>query len=243
MVNHHSATLQHLAKRDQPPLTSGPAPPYNALMMGVRGKHSMSISEEDTSRLETTSSAEQYRKAAAVFGLMIVVTVVALRAMGRPWWCGCGHWFPVSVVIQSRHNSQHLFDIYSVTHVLHGIGFFGILWLLFRTRLSTFDRALLALGMECLWEVGENTNLMIERYRNMTFALGYYGDSIGNSLGDIAACGAGYLLAASIPLWGSVVTWAGIEMILLCTIRDGLFLNILMLVWPVESIRRWQGGG
>ena len=35
----------------------------------------------------------------------------------------------------------------------------------------------------------------------------------------------------------------GFELFTLAMIRDNLTLNIVMLVWPLDAIRRWQGAG
>ena len=109
-----------------------------------------------------------------------------------------------SADIWSMHNSQHLADPYTLTHVLHGVAFYGLLWLIAGTRLSNAWRFVVTLAMETVWEVFENTPYMIDRYRESTISLDYYGDSIVNSLGDIVACGIGYALAATIPTWASV---------------------------------------
>lgn len=74
-------------------------------------------------------------------------------------------------------------------------------------------------------------------------ALGYYGDSVVNSVGDILACTAGFLLAASLSSRVVLSMAALLEAVLAVWIRDGLLLNVLMLVWPIEAIRRWQLGG
>lgn len=178
--------------------------------------------------------------APAVVGL-IVVAVVYLRLQGRVWWCACGRWFPVSVAVQSAHNSQHLFDAYSLSHVLHGILFFGILWL-FRGWIGLAARAAIAAGLEIGWEMMENSPLIIDRYRAATISLGYTGDSILNSLGDVGSFVFGFYLARKLGLRGSIAIFLGVELLMLWLIRDNLALNVLMLLWPIDAIRRWQGG-
>jgi hypothetical protein len=96
--------------------------------------------------------------------------------------------------------------------------------------------------MESIWEVVENTSFVIERYRATTISLGYYGDSIFNSLADIAACAVGYLLAMWLPFWVSLTIFAVFETFLLWWIRDSLLLNILMLIHPMDSVKEWQTG-
>jgi hypothetical protein len=99
-----------------------------------------------------------------------------------------------------------------------------------------------AVGIEAGWEVVENTKMVIERYRETTISLGYYGDSILNSLADIGACAFGYLLALWLPVWFSFAIFCTVEAVLLWWIRDSLLLNILMLIWPSEAVKDWQMG-
>jgi hypothetical protein len=173
---------------------------------------------------------------------IVGVTVLLLRIMGRRWWCECGtpHLF-VNVDL-STHNSQHLLDPYTFSHVQHGLLLYALLFIIAR-RLSPAFRALVAIAVECVWEVLENTSWIIDRYRDSTAALDYYGDSIVNSVADIGACALGYGIAASLPVFGSVLGFVAIEVAMIFWIRDSLLLNVLMLCCPIEAIRRWQIGG
>jgi hypothetical protein len=171
---------------------------------------------------------------------VLVIAAGILRAMGRSWWCECGSAVPWSWDIWTRHNSQHLLDPYTPTHVLHGVLFYGLLHLLLGRRTGVALRGVIAMVMETLWEVVENTNTVIDAYRESTIAIGYYGDSVWNSLFDILACGVGYLAAAWLPLWISVAGYVAVEVILVIWIRDNLLLSALMLVSPVEAIKSWQ---
>lgn len=162
--------------------------------------------------------------------------------MGRIWWCECGEPDLWSWHIWSRHNSQHVIDPYTFTHVMHGILFYGLFRLLLGSRLAGL-RAILAIGVEAAWEIAENTSWLIDRYRESTISLDYYGDSVINSLADILACLGGYALAATIPVWLSVAGVAVTEVVLLIWIRDSLLLNVVMLIRPIEAIKTWQMGG
>jgi len=170
------------------------------------------------------------------------VGALALHLMGRRLWCACGSPRPWSWDIWSSHNSQHFVDPYTFTHALHGMFYYLLLWLVFRGRRPSL-RALLALIVEVAWEVGENTNTVIEAYRASTISLNYYGDSIANSLGDVAAFALGYLAALRLPVWVAVASFVAVEIVLLLTIRDSLVLNVLMLLHPVEAIKAWQLSG
>ena len=144
--------------------------------------------------------------------------------------------------IWSAHNSQHLIDPYTFTHALHGVLYYALLRVVLGARWPS-TRALLAVSAEVAWEIIENTNAVIESYRESTIALNYFGDSIVNSLGDVGAFVLGYTAAMCIPVWMSVVGFTAVEGALLLAIRDGLLLNILMLLHPIQAIKVWQMGG
>lgn len=177
----------------------------------------------------------------AVIAGTVAATVAVLLWEGRRWWCACGSWALWSGDPTSSHSSQHFIDPYSLTHVLHGVLLCGILaWIWPRLRESY---ALCATVIaESLWEILENSPLIIDRYRNATIALGYEGDSIVNSLGDILSCSLGFVLARQIGWKWSAAFVIASELILLFWIRDNLFLNIAMLLYPIEAIKTWQGG-
>ncbi len=175
-------------------------------------------------------------------GTALVLTALgaaALLAMGRRLWCACGSLVPWSWNIWSEHNSQHLLDPYTFTHVLHGALFYALLWLLIGRRWPA-ARALVALTVEIVWEVVENTDAVIESYRESTISLNYYGDSVLNSLADIAAFLAGYAAAMTLPVAVTAAGFVLTEAVLLLTIRDSLVLNVLMLLHPIEAIKAWQ---
>lgn len=182
------------------------------------------------------------RRGAAVIGALVLVMSAALAWMGRSLWCACGSLVPWSLEVWSMHNSQHLFDAYAFTHVLHGVAFYAVFRLMLGGRYPQ-ERLLAALTLESLWEVVENTQLVIDRYRENTTSLDYVGDSIGNSVADLVFCGLGYLFAASFAWWASGLMFLAFELLLLAWIRDGLLLNVLMLVYPLDLVKQWQSGG
>ena len=87
----------------------------------------------------------------------------------------------------SANNSQQLLDPYSFTHLLHGFLFFWLIAWLCAAAGSDWQLAL-AVALEACWEVFENTDFIIDRYRSETAALGYNGDTVLNSFGDILCC-------------------------------------------------------
>jgi hypothetical protein len=172
---------------------------------------------------------------------ILTSTVILLRFEGRRWWCQAGDLSPWSSGIHSQHTSQHFFDPYSFTHFLHGLLFYALLRFA-AGRLRWDVRFVLAIGLECLWEVIENSSMVIGRYRQATIALGYEGDSVLNSLGDIASCGLGLLLARRLPVKWSVAIFLTVEVAMLIVYRDNLLLNVVMLVYPFEIVKSWQLG-
>jgi uncharacterized protein DUF2585 len=171
-------------------------------------------------------------------------TALSLRLEGRLWICACGTirlWIGNTC---SSDNSQHLFDPYSLTHVLHGVAFYWLVSLIaprLGLKLKSSWQLLLAMGLEAAWEVFENTNFVIERYRTATAAFGYTGDTVVNSWGDIICCLIGFLIAARLGFRRALIVFFGLELILALWIKDSLLLEILMLTFPIDDIKAWQG--
>ena len=167
-------------------------------------------------------------------------TCVVLALMGRVWWCEVGDWAPWSWDVWSPHNSQHLIDPYSLSHIEHGIGLFLLLSVLGGKSLSIQSRTLIVAGVEAVWEIVENTPLMINRYREATISLDYFGDSILNSVSDYGMCLLGVLLVRKTSWKFGVAAFVALEITSVLWIRDSLILNIVMLIAPIEAIRLWQ---
>ena len=176
-----------------------------------------------------------------LFALVVIMALAAamLLSFGRPAICTCGAvrlWGEVGPA-----QSQMLADWYSPSHIVHGFLFYALLHLLARGW-PVERRFLVALMIETAWELLENTPLIIDRYREETAAIGYTGDSVINSLSDIAMMALAFLAARRLPLWASVLAVAVLEIVPLLVIRDNLTLNVWMLLAPNDSIRAWQGG-
>ncbi len=172
----------------------------------------------------------------------ISLAALAELAMGRLPWGPSGYPGLWSGDAWGPENSQRLADPYTVTHVLHGAGFYGLLHVVARAQ-PMGPRLVLAVILEAAWEVFENSDPVIERYRATTASQGYRGDSVLNSVGDMLACVLGFALAARLSTRVTVLGAIGLEALLGAWIRDGLLLNILMLVYPIDAVRVWQLGG
>jgi len=172
----------------------------------------------------------------------MATAALTLRALGRLWLCDCGRFRLWTSEAWGAETSQQLFDPYAFTHVLHGFAFAGLLALL-APKLAAGWRLTLAVALEALWEIVENTRYVIDRYREATAALGYTGDTVVNSLGDIIACGLGFEIARRLGLRLTLAAFALVEIALLALIRDSLLLNVLMLIYPSDAVRAWQSVG
>ncbi len=168
--------------------------------------------------------------------------VYQLRSQGRLWICSCDYVLPWSGDYWGSNTSQHLFDPASFTHVLHGFVLCGLLALA-APRVPVAWRLWVAVCVEVLWEIVENSEFVIRRYREGTAAFGYYGDTVVNSLGDVVACGLGFALARRLGFWRALAVFALTEAVLAAWIRDGLLLNVLMLLYPIEAVEAWQTAG
>jgi len=175
--------------------------------------------------------------------LLLPVTAVGLWLEGQRWWCAEGDAALWISDIWSAHNSQHLGDPYSLSHFNHGL-ILALLFMLPRLRnVPAGWQWFTGAAVEAAWELIENTDFVINRYRDVTLALGYTGDTIANSLFDVLFYVAGFAVARALGWKASLAIIVAIELVMLAWIRDNLTLNTLMLLCPVDAIKAWQMGG
>lgn len=202
---------------------------------------------EMTGTAFVASGTERKSIAPVVYGALAVglvaLTAIILLVMGRTPICTCGTVELWHGTVKDSGNSQHLTDWYTPSHVIHGFLFYMGAWIVGTLRkkpLPLGAALLLALGVECAWELAENTDMVIERYRATNIALDYYGDSVINSVSDIAAMTLGFFLARTWPVWLTISAALLMEIFVGYWIHDNLALNIIMLIYPIEAINQWQ---
>jgi hypothetical protein len=182
-------------------------------------------------------------KTALLVAAIIATAGMALFLMSHPLICKCGTVKLWHFDVASAENSQHLIDWYTPSHLIHGFLFYWALWLLSRFLPLYFGmRLVLAVAIEATWEVVENTDFVINHYREMTISLDYYGDSVINSVSDIVFMVLGFFMAAYFPVWLTVAIGVALELFVGAMIRDNLTLNVLMFLWPLDSVLDWQQG-
>ena len=194
----------------------------------------------------TGSSSRSWLIGVILLAAILLAVAVTEYALGRTPICKCGRIKFWHGVVMSSENSQHLTGWYTFSHIVHGLLFYFAIWAIAKWRrwaISFVPALIAATFVEAAWEVFENTDFVINRYREVTISLDYYGDSIVNSVADIVAMIAGFVIARLAPVVVSIVLAVGLELFAGAMIRDNLVLNIIMLIHPLEFIKSWQNGG
>ncbi len=190
---------------------------------------------------DSSLAVKSRRRWAIVPVLLAVAAAAVLMLMGREPICKCGYVKLWHGTVFSAENSQHITDWYTFSHIIHGFLFYAALWFIGR-KWRVDVRLAIATAIEAAWEIFENTDFIINRYRAVTVSLDYYGDSVINSVSDIVFMIAGFYLASRLPMWLVIVLALAMEIIVGMLIRDNLTLNIIMLLWPQETVKVWQSG-
>lgn len=180
-------------------------------------------------------------KYSLLIGIIVLIQISALYYIGHPFICTCGYVELWHGEIFSSGNSQHITDWYTFSHIIHGFLFYMMLWALF-PKSSILQRLMLAVGIEVTWEIFENSEFIMNRYRQTALALDYFGDSILNSVFDTVAMAVGFVMARKLPVWSIILTALLFEVFTGYMVRDNLILNIVTLIHPFEFISLWQTG-
>jgi Protein of unknown function (DUF2585) len=191
-------------------------------------------------RMTTASISDIRPKHWAVVAIILAVMAAINYVGGRLLICSCGYVEFFHPALDAG-NSQHIADWYTLSHIIHGFIFYWVGSLVLRSR-PPGERLILAVAIEAAWEVFENSPMVIDRYREATIALGYTGDTVINSVSDVAWMALGFAFARRVPVWITVFVAVAFELLALAVIRDNLTLNILMLVHPFDAIKAWQAG-
>jgi hypothetical protein len=198
--------------------------------------------------MRDVSTSDHHRINATGIAVMLAIisaVAMALWFMGRLPICKCGTIKLWHGAVVSSENSQHIADWYTPSHIIHGFIFYGVYWLVQRLSGRVIPLAfalIIAILVESVWEIAENTDTVINRYRESTIALDYFGDSILNSISDILAMVIGFFLARRLPVLVTVFLALAMELIVGALIRDNLTLNVIMLLYPLDWIKAWQTG-
>lgn len=199
-------------------------------------KVSIDMASESSSN---DSSPHPYATYVAIAVALVALQTLVLYLFGQPPISTDGQVKLWEGEVLSAGNSQHLSDWYTFSHIIHGLLFYGLAWVIFRKQ-SVGVRFLMAVGLEAGWEVLENTPMVINHYRQQALAQGYTGDSILNSVSDNVSMMLGFLVAWRLPVWAVVVFGLSLELFAAFMIRDNLTLNVINLVYPFEFIADWQ---
>ena len=179
------------------------------------------------------------RAAWGVVLALMAAQALVLHLLGRVWICECG---TIRLWVGDMHSSelsQQIIDVYTPSHIIHGMIFYGVLHLLL-PRTPVLARLAIAVGIEVAWEIAENSPWVIEAYRKQALAAGYTGDSILNSVLDTVAMMSGFALARLLP-WQATLTLALLaEVTVGALVHDNLTLNILNFIHRFPAIEAWQ---
>ena len=129
-----------------------------------------------------------------------------------------GYWWPLyTTEWYAPRVSQPVFDPYSLTHVLHGF----VMQLVLGRFINYWEGGLaIATGIETAWEVFENSDFVMERFREHSGTSGEYkGDSVQNIGGDILAMVLGYSLGTvfyDAGVWWLSMVWIVLSEVSIC---------------------------
>jgi hypothetical protein len=187
----------------------------------------------------TWSDRIGWRTWLSIAGALLAIQALGLHALGRLTMSRSGALELWHGGAFDSGTSQQIADWYSFPHVVAGVVLYGIFARLMPRRPAGL-RFVFTTLTEVAWELAENTSFIMDRYRTYTLSLNYYGDTIVNSVADVVFCLAGFALARRLPVRMTIALAVALELFVVWTIRDNGTLNTIMLIHPLETIRRWQ---
>jgi hypothetical protein len=178
--------------------------------------------------------------------LLIILSLILQYLYNNPLKkaLGIDYWAPNPLLWDNRtnpeENSKHLLDFYSLTHISHGLLFAIVSYLLFTSYFGN-DRELnvifhfyIVMGLEIIFEIIENTNFVINRFRFDGKNRHYTGDSYANIIGDLICCAIGFLvyvwLDSNIVMTGVILVV--LETMLFYIFGDNMLMSFLSAVFP-----------
>lgn len=170
--------------------------------------------------------------------LVFIIIILLLYTQSDKKWFGRPIWYQPPRLISPRRSdaqgieiegedgSQQLFDLYSLTHISHGILFYN--GLKYASGIKNIKTLLTyTLILEILWEFIENTPQVINKYRKSNEKYrNYPGDSWINSVGDVWMAYFGALIAIYAPVEWQVFIFILLELMLYRIQADNLLTNI-----------------
>lgn len=175
--------------------------------------------------------------------LVIVYALLGLYLLwhGQPLICKCGYVKLWENDVMSAGNSQHIADWYSLSHFLHGM-LIVLGWRLFFPKLPMRYAFLTGVATAVSWEVVEHSSYVMERFRESTISLGYYGDAVINSMSDATIMSIGLYTATRLSIKHILLIILLFESLSVAFAHDSLILSTIMLIHPIDAVRAWQLG-
>lgn len=177
----------------------------------------------------------------AIVVLTIAVQALVLFALGREAICHCGYIKIWDGTVKTPQNSQHFSDWYSTSHLIYGFIIYFAGWFArskFGWPLWKIFLALVVISAG--WEIFENTQFVVEEYRNNPLSAEYHGDSVLNSVMDTVSMMAGFYLAWALPVWAIIAIAVVLEISMILNARDGVLISATMSLHSFQFIRNWQ---
>ncbi len=125
--------------------------------------------------------------------------------------------------------SMGVLDIWSITHITHGVLIYAFLLFLNKNKRSVWILYLTIL-IEIIWEIFENSAFIINKYRrSRTMYRDYSGDSIANMISDTLFALLGVIIVWNLPINMMLLVFVLLEILSYILIDDNILINIYSL--------------